>query len=100
MKKREAEAEAKNGGKGIWDPSGPQVRAIFFLRRGALLGLPSLLARYTCELSASIQRFTLNFGVFIDQDCGTQHAGGFTGIYDYLEGEADRWYVCQLLGSA
>jgi len=26
LKKREAEAEAKSGGKGVWNPHGPQVR--------------------------------------------------------------------------
>ena len=31
LKKREAEAEAKNGGKGVWNPHGPQVRVEFLL---------------------------------------------------------------------
>lgn len=34
LKKREAEAEARNGGKGIWNPDGPQVCADFFSERG------------------------------------------------------------------
>lgn len=29
LKKREAEGEAKSGGKGIWNPDGPQVRLGF-----------------------------------------------------------------------
>ena len=33
LKKREAEAEAKDGGKGVWNPDGPQVREDLFLRR-------------------------------------------------------------------
>lgn len=38
LKKREAEAEAKNGGKGIWNPDGPQV-CLGFLSRGLCLGV-------------------------------------------------------------
>ena len=55
LKKREAEAEAKNGGKGVWDPSGPQVRAEF-LPGGDFTWSPSALG-FPCELAASIQRF-------------------------------------------
>lgn len=29
LKKREAEAEAKSGGKGVWNPHGAQVRVEF-----------------------------------------------------------------------
>ena len=36
VKKREAEAEAKNEGKGIWNPNGPQVCLQFFSRGGGL----------------------------------------------------------------
>ena len=39
LKKREAEAEAKNGGKGVWNPHGPQVRARFFLGGVPRLGV-------------------------------------------------------------
>ena len=38
VKKREAETEAKSGGKGIWDLHGPQVG---FSRERALLGFPT-----------------------------------------------------------
>lgn len=31
LKKREAEAEAKSSGKGIWNPDGPQVCAKFLI---------------------------------------------------------------------
>ena len=78
LKKREAEAEAKNGEKGIWNPHGPQVRAEFLSGGGMVK---------TC----CVQRSMLNFGVFVGQNGGIQHARRYTGIYGHLEGETDRW---------
>ena len=87
LKKREAEAEAKNGGKGVWNPHGPQVRAKFLLG-----GAPSLVIhhcaiclRTLCQCS----KLNAECQCFIGQDGGIQHAGRFASIYGRLERETD-----------
>jgi endonuclease YncB( thermonuclease family) len=74
LKKREAEAEARNGERGIWNPHGPQVCdphfTVFYVR---------------CRI--------ITFFFSSGKDSGIQHAIGLTGVYDHLEGEPNRWYV-------
>ena len=87
LKKREAETEAKNDGKGMWDPNGVQVRTEF-LSRGDLTWLPSI----TCCICKRVYQrstFDANFWDLKAQDGGIQHARGFAGVHGHLEGEAD-----------
>lgn len=59
LKKREAETEAKNDGKGMWDPNGVQVRTEF-LSRGDLTWLPSITC-YICKRVYQRPTFNANF---------------------------------------
>ena len=57
-----------------------------FSHEATLLGYPVLWG-FLANLQQVSNVFTLNFGVLTGQDGGTQHAGGFPGVYGHLEGE-------------